>query len=106
MMSFNDYAKMANYQLSIAAQEDLTHLFEDGIIRFGLTQADKYFDGLIERFQFLSENPEAGYNSYDLAPSLQRFPYQRHVIFFTNTGNGLLIVRILGEEMDFKRHLK
>jgi toxin ParE1/3/4 len=36
---------------------------------------------------------------------LQRFRYGRHVVFFTNADNGILIVRVLGEAMDFERHL-
>ncbi|MEM7620008.1 MAG: type II toxin-antitoxin system RelE/ParE family toxin [Pseudomonadota bacterium] len=96
---------MGSYKLSQGAQEDLDYLYEDGILRYGLKQADHYYDGLIDRFHFLADNPQIGYNSFDLAPNLQRFPYERHMIFFMSTDTGILIVRVLGDEMDFKRHL-
>ena len=83
---------MGKYQLSKAAQFDIDDLYAGGVLKYGLCQADKYYDGLIERFEFL-------------APNLQRFPYGRHVIFFTNTDTGVMIVRVLGEEMDFERHI-
>lgn len=41
----------------------------------------------------------------DQTPDLQRFRYGRHVVFFTNADNGILIVRVLGEAMEFERHL-
>ena len=96
---------MGKYQLSKAAQFDIDDLYAGGVLKYGLCQADKYYDGLIERFEFLTENSNIGLNSDELAPNLQRFPYGRHVIFFTNTDTGIMIVRVLGEEMDFERHI-
>jgi toxin ParE1/3/4 len=96
---------MDKYQLSNKAELDIDHLYTDGILKYGLRQADQYYDGLIEQFQFLAGNLNIGYNSCELAPNLQRFSYGRHIIFFTNTDTGILIVRVLGKEMDFKRHL-
>ena len=96
---------MDNYQLSNTAELDVDHLYADGILKRGLRQADNYYDGLIKQFKFLAENSNIGYNSGELAPNLQRFPYGSHIIFFTNTDTGILIVRVLGKEMDFKRHL-
>ena len=96
---------MANYRLSRAASGDVDYLYEDGIIRYGMQQADQYFDGLIAQFEFLAGNPRVGKNSQELAANLQRFRYRRHMIFFTITDNSILIIRVLGEEMDFQRHL-
>ncbi len=96
---------MGRYQLSKAAQFDIDDLYAKGILEYGLRQADLYYDGLIERFEFLTDNSNIGVNSDELAPNLQRFPYGRHVVFFTSTDTGIMIVRVLGEEMDFERHI-
>ena len=96
---------MGNYQLSEAARGDVDYLYEYGIINFGLPQADQYYDGLIEQFELLADNPLIGKNSEELSPNLQRFIYRRHMIFYIVTDRGILIVRVLGEEMDFERHL-
>ncbi|MCG8595366.1 MAG: type II toxin-antitoxin system RelE/ParE family toxin [Kiloniellales bacterium] len=97
---------MVDYQLSNKADADLTHLYEDGVVRFGLEQADRYLDGLIERFCLLAERPMIGKSAEEFAPMLRRFPYQRHVVFYLPRDDGILIVRVLGDEMDFERHLQ
>ncbi|MDH5413365.1 MAG: type II toxin-antitoxin system RelE/ParE family toxin [Flavobacteriaceae bacterium] len=96
---------MGRYQLSKKAEFDINHLYADGVLEYGLRQADRYYDGLIERFEFLADNPNIGINSDELSSNLQRFRYGRHVVFFTSTDTGIMIVRVLGEEMDFERHL-
>lgn len=96
---------MGNYQLSEAARGDVDRLYEYGILNFGLRKADSYYDGLIEQFEFLAESPRIAKNSEELAANLLRFHYRRHIIFFIPTDVGILIVRVLGEEMDFQRHL-
>ncbi len=96
---------MASYRLSEIAGLDINDLYVDGVLKYGLRQADLYYNGLIERFEFLADNPDIGTNSDELAPNVQRFPYGRHVVFFISVDTETLIVRVLGEEMDFERHL-
>lgn len=96
---------MDNYQLSESARGDVDRLYEYGILNFGLRKADSYYDGLREQFEFLAESPRIGKDSEELAPNLQRFHCQRRIIFYTLTDLGILIVRVLGEEMDFQKHL-
>ncbi|SCZ84995.1 type II toxin-antitoxin system RelE/ParE family toxin [Nitrosomonas mobilis] len=96
---------MARYQIQTEADLDIDKIYEDGIETWGLAQARSYVLGLHERFEFLADNPNIGVNSDELTPNLQRFRYGRHVVFFINTDTGIIIVRVLGEEMDFKRHI-
>jgi len=96
---------MVRYLLSKAVQFDLDNLYADGVLKHGVRQADLYYDGLIKRFEFLADNSNIGVNSDELVPNLQKFSYGRHVIFFINTDTGVMIVRVLGEEMDFERHI-
>ena len=96
---------MARYRIQAEANADIDKIYVDGIERWGLAQAKNYLIGLHERLEFLADSPNTGVNSDELLPGLQRFRYGRHVIFFTNTNDEILIVRVLGEEMDFERHL-
>jgi toxin ParE1/3/4 len=48
---------MYSYKLNIQAEEDLTRIYEYGIGRFGLMQADKYYDMLFECFSKIASNP-------------------------------------------------
>lgn len=92
---------MARYRILAEANTDIDGIYAYGIETWGLAQAKDYLLGLHERFEFLVDNPNIGVNSDELSPGLQRFRYGRHVVFFINTDNGILIVRVLGEEMDF-----
>ena len=51
---------MASYRLSEKADEDLSRLYEYGILHYGQERADRYYNGLIERFEELAENPGFG----------------------------------------------
>tara|TARA_R100000789_G_C2941163_1_gene132120 strand:+ start:240 stop:524 length:285 start_codon:yes stop_codon:yes gene_type:complete len=48
---------MSNYKLSNVAQEDLIRIHQFGIKRFGLSQADKYFERFFEYFDLIAEQP-------------------------------------------------
>jgi plasmid stabilization system protein ParE len=51
---------MASYRLSEKADEDLSRLYEYGILHNGQERADRYYNGLIEQFEELAENPGFG----------------------------------------------
>jgi len=48
---------MANYKLSLAAEEDLYRIWLRGVREFGEAQADKYYNAFIERFEQIAEQP-------------------------------------------------
>ena len=48
---------MANYKLSNVAKEDLIRIHHYGVKKFGLTQADKYFDSFFEYFEIIAKQP-------------------------------------------------
>lgn len=48
---------MANYRLSNAAKEDLIRIHHYGVEKFGIIQADKYFNTFFEHFDIIANNP-------------------------------------------------
>jgi toxin ParE1/3/4 len=48
---------MFSYKLNIQAEKDLTRIFEYGLERFGLLQANKYYEMLFDCFSKISLNP-------------------------------------------------
>jgi plasmid stabilization system protein ParE len=70
-----------------------------------LEQAQSYFLGLYDRFQILTDSPMLGREADELVIGLRRTDYTAHVIFYTPGDFGVLIVRVLRAEMDFKRYL-
>ena len=96
---------MAAYRLTPKAAEDLDGIHEYTITNFGLEQARDYLNDLHRRFGDLAERPALGRRADRLAPELRRYPYRSHVVFYVPETEGVLIVRVLHESMDARRHL-
>lgn len=48
---------MAKYRLSKAVQEDLIRIHHYGVKKFGMAQADKYFDSFFKYFDIIAQRP-------------------------------------------------
>lgn len=48
---------MSNYKLSNVAKEDLIRIHHYGVKKFGVTQADKYFDSFFKFFDIIAQRP-------------------------------------------------
>jgi toxin ParE1/3/4 len=48
---------MAKYRLSNEAKEDLIRIHHFGVEKFGVSQADKYFDTFFDYFDIIAERP-------------------------------------------------
>ncbi|MBI1185672.1 type II toxin-antitoxin system RelE/ParE family toxin [bacterium] len=48
---------MAKYKLSNLAKEDLIRIHHYGVKKFGIAQADKYFDAFFDYFDIIAQRP-------------------------------------------------
>jgi len=48
---------MAKYRLSNEAKEDLIRIHQYGVKKFGMAQADKYFESFFECFDIIAQRP-------------------------------------------------
>ena len=96
---------MADYKLSSKAEFDLTVMYEFGISKFGLSQAQKYFLSMHETFEVLSKNNDLGRDASEYIMELKRFTYKSHTIFFQISTEGILIIRVLSQRMDYEFNL-
>ncbi len=48
---------MAKYRLSNEAKNDLIQIHQYGFEKFGMTQADKYFESFFEYFDIIAQRP-------------------------------------------------
>ena len=48
---------MPNYKINNLAKEDLIRIHKFGVEKFGMIQADKYFDSFFENFEIIAKNP-------------------------------------------------
>ena len=96
---------MGSYKLSSRAALDIAEIFEYGIHKFGLSQAQKYLNELESSLHKLPDRAELRKDASFIRPALCRYKFNSHIVFFTLEGENIFIVRILGQFMDFKRHL-
>lgn len=50
---------MANYKLSKSAKKDLIRIHHYGVEKFGIVQADKYFESFFDYFEIIAQRPFA-----------------------------------------------
>ena len=48
---------MSRYKLSNAAKDDLIRIHHYGIRKFGVAQADKYYEAFFEYFEIIAQRP-------------------------------------------------
>jgi len=48
---------MADYKLTNEAKQDLIRIHQYGVERFGIAQADKYFDSFFKYFDIIAQQP-------------------------------------------------
>ena len=48
---------MTDYRLSNAAKDDLIRIHRYGVKKFGMAQADKYFESFFEYFNIIAQRP-------------------------------------------------
>lgn len=96
---------MGVYKLSKECETDIESIYEYGIEKFELLKAQDYLLRMQDLFQTLANNPHIGLDASEFSPSLKRFTYKSHMIFYLDTDTGVLIVRTLSQSMDYDRYL-
>jgi toxin ParE1/3/4 len=87
---------MAEYRLSNAAKEDLIRIHHFGVKKFGITQADKYFDAFFDYFEIIAERPFA-FESVDyIKAGYRRCPCGSDTIYYRINDNIVEIMAIVG----------
>jgi len=87
---------MAEYKLSNEAKEDLIRIHHFGVKKFGIAQADKYFDSFFDSFEIIAERPFA-FESVDyIKEGYRRCPCGSDTIYFRVNDNTVEIMAIVG----------
>lgn len=97
---------MGVYKLSSKAEIDLAAMYEFGIYKFGLSQAQNYFYAMHAVFETLAKNLNLGRDASEFIENLKRFSYKAHTIFYLQTASGIFILRVLSQRMDYERNLQ
>lgn len=86
---------MKKCRLTRQADQHLGDIYLYTAERFGRAQADTYLQEFTATFDLLADNPRMGRAADHVRPGLRRHEHAGHVIFYRETGEGLLIVGVI-----------
>ena len=94
---------MSRYTLILSeeADADLDHLYEDGFIRWGEAQADKYYTDILNHFDLLCENPYLFRAVDEIRAGYRRSVCGKHSIFYRITDATVEIMGLVKRENRF-----
>ena len=90
---------MRLFRFSVVAAADLLEIGEYTLRMWGEVQTARYLDSIKTRCQRLADNPGLGRSCDSVRPGLRRLEQGKHVIFFRATNDGILVSRVLHEQM-------
>jgi len=89
---------MANYKISNVAKEDLIRIHHYGIKKFGMTQADLYFETFFEYFENIAQQPFSFESVEYIKTGYRRCVCGSDSIYY-KTNNGIVeIMTIIGRQ--------
>ena|ERR1700690_393609 len=98
---------MAKYFLTNKAVEDLSKIWDYTYEVWSESQADKYYELLIDFCKEISENPNIGKNYDEIKKNIFGYKASQHIIFYRVVKpNEIEILRILHVRMDLKNRIQ
>lgn len=93
------------FRLHPKAERDLEEIYIYTHHLHGMHQADSYIRQIETAMQNLASQPGMARSRDEIRPDLKAFSVGLHVVFFKPTANGITVVRVLHQSMDYVRHL-
>lgn len=94
------------YELSEAAAEDISDIYDYTIFEFGENQVVSYLTGLEQKFLSLADQSLSGRNRDEIKKDLKSVNFKKYVIFYRIIRGKLRIVRVLHERCDIPRQFE
>ncbi|WP_178990926.1 type II toxin-antitoxin system RelE/ParE family toxin [Winogradskyella schleiferi] len=89
---------MTEFRISNTAREDLIRIHHYGVKKFGITQADKYFDSFFKYFEIIAQRPFS-FESVDfIKKGYRRCVCGSDSIFFKVNEDVVEIMTIIGRQ--------
>jgi len=89
---------MAKYRLSNEAKNDLIRIHHYGVEKFGMTQADKYFESFFEYFDIISQRPYSFESAEYIKKDYRRCVCGSDSIYFKVNEDIIDIMAIVGRQ--------
>lgn len=90
---------MPEFHVSVQAEQDIDRIAAYTTESWGWRQTSQYLAKLEECFEMLARNPSIGRPCDSIREGLRRFETGRHVVFYVSETTGILVVRVLHEQM-------
>jgi len=95
------------YIISTKATEDLEQIWQYTYLQWSEHQADKYYNLIIKKIEFIAQNATVGRTMDDIKEGYRYFPVESHIIFYQiSENNKVIVIRILHQQMDIPNRLK
>ena len=89
---------MAEYRISNTAKDDLIRIHQYGVKKFGMTQADLYYDSFFEYFDIIAQRPFS-FESVDfIKKGYRRCVCGADSIFYRIVADKVEIMTIVGRQ--------
>lgn len=93
------------YLLSPRAKDDLEAIWDYSAERWGEDRAEAYVRAIWDAVKAVAEHPRRGRRCDDIRAGYWKHSVGSHVLFYTRLTDGVNVVRILHQRMDFDQHL-
>ena len=90
---------MSAYWFSKQARLDLIEIADYTLDRWGMSQAERYLDGLDDCFKRILQTPGMGRACDQIRQGYRRIEHGKHVVIFRAEADGVFICRILHQRM-------
>jgi toxin ParE1/3/4 len=97
--------RVARYTLTRDADFDIAAIAEFSVTQWGLARAEEYILALHPTFQTLANFPDVGRDAGAIRAGYRSLESGAHSVFYRKSNDGVEVVRVLHQSMDFGRHL-
>lgn len=87
------------------ARNDIKKIWRYSYDNWGEKQADAYTNALGRAIESITENPEIGNSIDHIRKGYRLHHFKHHLVIYRLLSAMVDVVRVLGENMDAKRHL-
>jgi toxin ParE1/3/4 len=92
-------------QLRPRALHDLESIYKYSLEQWGIARAEAYLTEINRAFEALANHDKLGRDYSRVSADLYAYNIAAHVIFYTPTPPGIVVIRVLHKSMDHVRHL-
>ena len=86
-------------------QADIEDIWDYTAERWGMGQAEDYIRLLQKAVETIARDPRRGRTCDDIRPGYRKYSVASHVLFYRLVKDGIDVVRVLHQRMDFGQHL-